>query len=384
MSLSLSSPLIESFTLYGVNGYKDIQLYCESGAKIVSAENGSGKTTLLNALYAVLTGNAAQLQKINFEKLSLKLKGFSELIVSKAELSPLPEDILTVLASKASPLFDYVEDETGLLNALTKLSLGQSDEFYDSEWFGAFYRASPFDRDDIESMCSEIVEGLPKSSNRIAEMESYVNDAFGNTKILYLPTYRRIEAEMPSAFRKQVARPRRTNFPPPYSRRKGISTWAADQLIYFGLEDVESRLREISDSIKSGTFDAYTRIGGRTLEQLLAGPGPHGSFTPHIDLADLNVVLARLGKANGKVEERISELISSGAIQNPQHDYLRSFLGQLLEVYAANKDQEQAIEAFVSIINSYWMNDFDEKKFVFDKLTISASVENSSLAVFCR
>ncbi|MAE92699.1 MAG: hypothetical protein CMI67_24515, partial [Pelagibaca sp.] len=45
-------------------------------------------------------------------------------------------------------------------------------------------------------------------------------------------------------------------------------------------------------------------------------------------------------------------------------------------VYASNKEQEQAIEAFISVINSYWAHDYDEKEFVFDKLSVSTRVEN--------
>ncbi len=67
LSDAVGEPIIECFRLEGVNGYKTIQLDCSSAAKIVSAENGSGKTTLLNALYGILAGKPAQIQKVHFD-----------------------------------------------------------------------------------------------------------------------------------------------------------------------------------------------------------------------------------------------------------------------------------------------------------------------------
>ncbi|WP_243698501.1 AAA family ATPase [Paracoccus alkanivorans] len=378
----VEEPVIEYFRLEGVNGYKTIQLDCSASAKIVSAENGSGKTTLLNALYGILAGKPAQIQKVQFDQFVIKLRNQDELRVSKGELTPLPTDIIEMIDDSFPQLREFVRDDNGLLDALTKLALGQADDFYKSDWFDHFYRMSPFDRDDISTMCEELIARLPDSESRFSEIEDYVKTGLKGATVLYLPTYRRIEAEMPSDIM-QSKRPDRyylhTRNIHPSRRgmnRRSRSSWEMDQLIYFGLEDVETRLKNIAELIRSGTFEAYTRIGGRTLEELLSGPGKMQGGPENIDTTELGVVLARLGKADGEVEARIAELINNGEINQPEHSYLRSFLRQLLEVYASNKEQEQAIEAFVGVINSYWENDFDEKRFIFDKLSVSTRVEN--------
>lgn len=372
-----NAPMIEYFRLEGVNGYKTIQLTCEYDAKIVSAENGSGKTTLLNALYGVLAGKPALLQKIVFNRLVMKFAQQDELSISKIELTPLPSNVLEIIQDHHDHLLQ-LGPEDGLIDALTKYALGQHEEFYDSDWFEHLHRTTPYDRDDIVSMCDELLESLPQEKNRFSEIEEYVKIGLAGVSVLYLPTYRRIEAEMPGNFRKSNAARRRrpSHIARPFSKHSSSSSWGEDQLIFFGLEDVETRLKNIAKSIRDGTFDAYTRIGGRTLEQLLSGPNANEGGTDIIDINDLKVVLARLGKANGDVESRISEIIKNGEINKTSNSYLRSFLTQLLEVYASDKEQEQAIEAFVSVINSYWSNDFDEKKFIFDKLTVTTRVEN--------
>ena len=369
-------PMIEYFRLEDVNGYKTIELTCEASAKIVSAENGSGKTTLLNALYGILAGKPAQLQKINFGRVVIKIRGHEELAVYKGEISALSANILNDIRVRHEPLLRYSRDEDSLLDALTKFALGEREEFFSSNWFNEFYLSSPFDRDDIESMCDDVIQGHSSQENRVSEIKDYVEKGLNGVAVLYLPTYRRIEAEMPGGFRKFDMRPGGMPVPlPRYRNRFLSSSWKSDQLIYFGLEDVEQRLDSIAESIKNGTFDAYTRIGGRTLEQLIEGGGLDAD-ADKIDLADLRIVLSRLGKASGDVEKRISGLFGSGEITQQKNSYLRGFLAQLLEVYASGKDQERAIESFVGVINSYWLDDFDEKEFVFDKMTVSTSVKN--------
>lgn len=371
-------PIIEYFRLEEVNGYKTIQLTCEANAKIVSAENGSGKTTLLNALYGILAGKPAQLRKINFSRFALKLKGKPELLVEKGELSPLPSNMLEIIQHEHRNLIDIPSLGPSLVDALTNLSLGQKEEFFKSDWFTNFYHSNPYDKEEVLIICEDIVASNSSDGNRFQEIEKYVNDGLNGATILYLPTYRRIEAEMPEDFRNPNSHLKmRVNVGRPYNRRKSNSSWSSDQLIYFGLEDVETKLRQIADTIRRGTFEAYTRIGGRTLEQLLDGPILSASSTSEFNLEELKVVLARLGKADGEIEGRIANLIENDDINLPVHDYLRSFLGQLLEVYASDKDQEQAIEAFVSVINTYWKNDFDEKSFIFDKESVTTKVKNS-------
>ena len=375
--IKIGNPLVEEFSLHGVNGYRTISLTCEKSAKIVSAENGSGKTTLLNALYAILSGKTAQLLKLNFESFTIKLSGKEKISFKKNEITPFPEDIMQIIIQQHSELIDD-GDESTLFDALLQLRLGNRDAFLESEWFDRYFRTSPYDREEIERMCNDVISQFPEENNRIDEIEAYVNEILGDISVLYLPTYRRIEAELPIGLRKNNAKRNIYGRGPRgrFYRRKHLSGWEADKLIYFGLEDVQERLDDIAESIKIGTFEAYTRIGGRTLEQLLEGPKLQEGNEIDIDPANLTVMLARLGKANGEVEKRIAELISSGDINTENHSYLRNFLRQLLEVYAENQDHEQSIEKFTSVINSYWKNNEDEKRIIFDKKTVKTFVNN--------
>jgi recombinational DNA repair ATPase RecF len=55
---------LKSFKIYGLFGYKDIELPLDQQVLILIAENGSGKTTILNALYYVFAKNSFSLKFI--------------------------------------------------------------------------------------------------------------------------------------------------------------------------------------------------------------------------------------------------------------------------------------------------------------------------------
>ena len=372
-----SEPIIESFKLVGVNGYRSIEFKCKHNVKVVSAENGSGKTTLLNALYAILSGKYAALSKLNFSHFIIKLKDMDEMHILKSEVSKIEEGFVEDFKNEYPQLLDSRHLLPSFTEAIVGLSLGQLSEFLSSEWYDYAYHTSPYDREELLEICRSFIEEHSHKSDRTDEINSYVESGMAGASVLYLPTYRRIEAEMPSTFKKKGGVPFRRNRGVPTSRRRPSRGWSDDQLINFGLEDVETRLNEISNRIRTDTFDAYTRIGGRTLEELIDAPSNSDSNLPDFNIEELKVVLARLGKSGGTVESRVAELIESGDINKPDYAYLRAFLSQLLEVYASGKEQESAIESFVNIINSYWKNSFSEKSFMFNKEAVSADVYNS-------
>ena len=147
-------------------------------------------------------------------------------------------------------------------------------------------------------------------------------------------------------------------------------------MIFFGLEDIWLRLEAITNVIRRGTSDAFARISGSTLDQLIAGGDaskPELNFDGG-EKASLQVVFARLGRNGGASEKRLLELIEAGKINEPEHQTLRNLLAQLLEVYRATREPELALESFVNVVDSYWQHSAAEKRFDFDKNTVNVQV----------
>lgn len=87
------TPLVKSFLLVGLHGYKNIRVDFQAQTKIIIAENGAGKTIFLSALDSFLTKNFIKLLTIQFERIECELEGHSKpLILSKRQLPAVTGD----------------------------------------------------------------------------------------------------------------------------------------------------------------------------------------------------------------------------------------------------------------------------------------------------
>jgi predicted ATPase len=371
----VAAPLLESFTLEGVNGYKTISVRFERNVKIISAENGAGKTTLLNALYALLTGKAQKLLQIQFSRFTLTFTGGEIIEMEKNELFP----VYNVLAEKRL--------RPGLRNPFTRFGLraaeveellqlyaaGQGIDFRNCSGFRKLMDDSPYDGEEIANLCQRELSSIPFTA-RFSETYMKIKKIMNGVSVLYLPTFRRIEADLP-----EYQKVHHTNEWDDDDDNDHATDWGADRLIFFGMKDVTDRLEEITRDIRDATSKAYSRISGRTLDQLLSvGAVKDEAKLDAGSVEMLRVVLARLDKANSETEDKMLALVESGDINQSQHQSLRSFFGQLLEVYQEKRDLELAVEEFVNVVEAYWgptpldPNKPLEKSFRFDRAEVRA------------
>jgi len=364
-----SHPILESFAMEGLNGYKNISINFNHSVKIVAAENGSGKTTLLNALNAILTRNFHKINEYDFVKLKIKFKDTEVIELNKTDVDFTGEDI------SDQPVTSMLLNVGLELDEIRKALDGFS-ELSPSEWrrtpiYRALYDEGPWDHNDTYQQLVELSEQIKSTTPTIDEISKKVKLALGGAKIMYLPTYRRIEAQLPefSSSNRRV----RSRITGRLVHRKQ-DDWGGGNSINFGLNDVQRKLETITAEIKSRTASAYAKISGRTLEQLLSTGDIDKSLGDELNINNLKVILARLGKS--EAENKLSKLFESGDIHKDKNKYLKSFLGQMLEIYRETQAQEFAIEQFVSLVESYWRDNVEEKHLTYDKLSVKVNLVN--------
>ncbi|NKE43905.1 AAA family ATPase [Roseomonas frigidaquae] len=377
MSLTSPSPgqqpLIRRFALELANGYKDIEFSTDSHVKILVAENGAGKTTLFNALHAVLTGNHSSLVSMEFSTLQLEIGGHSwkkrrdEFSIASQEYDKVLQPARWLKLDLPIPTKLEAEE------LIAAIADGEENSVSKTKYFARDIVQMRIPPQYIKSALNDILDKKIQTMyldrrQKFLKFSSEVAAALAGYTVLYLPTYRRIEASLPEyQFRTTSQR----------HRRIYKNSWATDQLIHFGLQDVESKLFEMAEEIRRSTVQAFSSINGRTLDDLLFGHYKQDiKSTSPIDAASLQVVLGRLGRDNPETKQRIERLINSGEINNEDNIYLKSFLNQLLQTYISTQDREARIENFIRAVNSYWDEDGSEKKFEFDKASAEARVVN--------
>jgi predicted ATP-binding protein involved in virulence len=308
LSDRLNTSNLKSFTINGLFGYKNIKIPFDKEAVILIAENGSGKTTILNALYYSISGKFDKLNTIDFDSIVLEfISGITE--IKKSDLKKL------VTTSKNNSLFNINKELERNLKALQK-------------------RIS----DKLEK---PIQENLPKS-------------------ILYFPTYRRIEEDL-----------KNLGYGEENSKQLKLAK-GEENLIKFGMDDVVAKFDEIKKEIKDSALNLFSKITGEILTQFVDGSEITPAMRKSIQPETLNIVLSRVGETNisKSYKEKIEKLVSSGNINNPEHDQLVYFLSKLVGVYEQQKEKDNSINQLATICNQYLHN----KQIIYDQANVDISI----------
>ena len=304
----MSSPIIESFRLYGLHGYKDVLIEFPDSHRIIMAENGSGKTTVLSALAALLNSEFSTLQNLPFEELECKFVGDQEPI--RIENSLLGDfytsDELTEIANRCeipvSQLRRWVTDNKPI------------DEIVERLW-----QFSPMSRreahDAVAYLSEQMQSNLP---DELRNIQARTADLMKSTNVLHLPTYRRIEAPLqknkkPNRFKRAL--------------RHGMSLNSVVGVRY-GLADVEERLSMLVAEIQRLSNQGYRQISAAIIDDLLRGDLELVSRDELPTIDSLSRFFSRIEQATNSVArtDRLSELYDKGDIDTGDNLYLKYFL----------------------------------------------------------
>jgi len=366
---------LKSFLVNGLHGYKSIGIDCSDTASIVLAENGVGKTTLLNTLYALLSGRTSRLISLNFHSAVLNFGGEDIVFNKKKAFKVLQKEDSKSLVSKrpARELLEYGAHPEGLIELLTAYIEGGRSRASRLPVFRRIYTGSPLDEDDIFDRL-ERLRPMVYDVSYMEEFRSRVAEAMGAVQVLYLPTYRRIEANF-----EDVSLIRRT------PRRRGVPGVSdveseRDDLIFFGLSDVEEKLASMCELIQQSMIEAYSRLSGNLIDTLLGSSQYELKIDQKIDIEAVRLMLGRLGKSNTTTEDNLERAISGTGLQNDRYKPLAYFLKELLRSYEDSRPQELAIEEFLKVVNGYLTaGEIPEKSLRFDKVRLKVDVWHDAL-----
>jgi predicted ATPase len=372
------TPIIRIFQIIGLHGYKNVVIDFEAPVRIVIAENGAGKTTILSALHSFLTCKFHNLRSIDFKEIKCVFHNSEEEIcLSKTTLLENSHGNNEPLNN----LFQFCDsDEDALIQFITTQI---SSKHFDanrirfSDIAQGIYQNSPWDWDTIFELMSAAREQIEASyDEETKQITKKIKAAIGDTEILYLPTYRRIE----KFFDKQENRRSRrsANF---FKRSVNESPEIRSHLNY-GLSDVEDRLAELTEEVQRKTNHGYREISANIIDDLLSGRAkrskPDISDLP--ELETLKLFFSRIGHHSKKDEghfERIQQIYEQGEYEdNSNEETLMYFLSKLSQVVNQTKQLESTIENFVSKANTYLGNTSDTKSFTYDPEKMKVTVIN--------
>ncbi|EPX59600.1 ATP/GTP-binding protein [Cystobacter fuscus DSM 2262] len=352
---------LKAFEICGLHGDRDVRLETNSPVKILVDKNGSGKTTVLSTLFHMLTGRLNRLRRLNFSEISIEFDTGEKIKIESSLFGRPPQDLMEDRDQRtnryqmlAIQIFDFLgeRDFESLVNLLRRYPEGAAARNSKIMRASALLGASPKEiMVSIESFGREILR-QNTARHTVSPLQELHN--IYPYPVLYFPTYRRIEEDLHTLGYSEPDLPR------------------DEQLIQFGMSDVQQRLEKITTQIRDSSIEWYSKINGRILTELIDGIQVTEEMRSSLQDAEaLRIVLDRVGEnIDEQHKKHILELIRTGRIQGDQYSPLVYFLSNLGKVYEQQRDKDNMIKDFVRVANSY----LDDKEVVYNESKLQINI----------
>lgn len=345
------SALIKRLVVRGLHGRVDIDVPFESDISIFMGPNGIGKSTILNILVHFLTQQWDKLGKQPFETVCVTFSSGIEVSVSHAdcldfssgEMSPRTAEI----ASKLS--------ESGLLEPfLEGRGLEEVEATRLESQTGLQQRELRLFRASIANLGPSLKAAsvLWAAGREIAANFSH--------KILYLPTFRRVEQDLSEvlAMSSMTMRRVRAEIEAGVPSSPSLHT----ELVKFGMEDIDRLIKGYSLQIRE-----YSRqqINSLSVSYLTAALKPRQNFNRDFfeGLTDKKIsdILARVDdeQLNGGQRKGITDLIKSlrhrlgGGRLTRSQEHISGYFPMLADTHERISSRERPLQQLAEVLNRY-------------------------------
>lgn len=355
---------IRSFTIEGLHNSKDYELKFLENKLILVSDNGAGKTTIVNIFYYFLSKQWNKLLEYNFRKIKC---------IINDEKIEFTKDFFQNLLQRDNKFKHRFSPST--LNKLNQISdILNSVDFFNMTNKEIEILSEKFEIPSrvIKEYIFEVYEKKENidNHNNIKVIEAKLNSILKEIKIIYLPTYRRIEKDL-------------INILPHLER--GIKEYEIQtrrslskdenylELVEFGMNDIQRKLDKRCFDLKNYFYDKLnTNLIGSYLDDILNKSYNNFDFKKisQIDEEALNYILKRLDDSviskNGKdkLREFVKSLQFNYSNNNIEDKINAHFVWKLFQIYDFQQKEESDILKLISICNEYLGND---KELVYNK-----------------
>lgn len=325
----INNSSIRRIKINGLFGTHNIDIAFDSSVNVFVGENGLGKTTILSCIYFLLTGNLEKLYEINFKSIAIFFDG-------DAKEYKVYNKVYNKLYDKKliSQNFKYYENyQKSFRNALL-----HGDDNLIRIYLNSFNEKN-------KNYIIGINETIEANIKRIEEIKNKIKE-----KILYLPTYRRIETNLDSKLLHDLQIYDNKEF-----------------LIKFGMDDVKELIDETIDKIRKSAIDGFNEINSILLTEYTNNKYKNQVSEREFDYNEIEILLNKIGvKINPETKNKILRLIKTREVYNEEYVYLKNFLNLLYNNSEKQRVFDHKLIDFVNLCNKYFVN----KEIVYDPNTL--------------
>lgn len=371
---------ISSFSITGLFETRDVELTLTDQALILVGPNGIGKSTVANIFYLFLSRQWVRLLEYRFSRVSLTVDDV-EISARREDISGLVEFQQAFTALPSSSRYKIYFERLSQHNLL--------EPFFDQrQW-------SPAIKSTLAAAMDLPVEELSQFRRSLVRRFSTENDLFSarrlqierqlseliGSRLLYLPTYRRIEKDIKDIF-------------PDFEKRirqfEGLSGWSEMarsrsgtyyvELVSFGMEDVRRNIDIATRSLRDYSLAQYNNLSGSYLRDVIRGRADRFNKRSIDKLTDNNIVaiLDRVSEDALSGADKSHLLVKIQAIQEKDkseltsnENYLAHYFSRLVSATRDIEAREQSISSFIAVCNQYLQ---PGKNFVYDEISFKLSI----------
>lgn len=355
---------ITNFTIEGLHNTKDYSLKFLDNKLILVSDNGAGKTTIVNIFYYFLSKQWNKLLEYNFRRI---------ICLINDEKIEFTKDFFQNLLQRDSKFKHRFSQNT--LFKLNQISdLIASVDFFNLTNKEIELLSEKFDIPSrvIREYIFEVYEKKENidNHNNIKSIETRLNAILKDIKIIYLPTYRRIEKDLINIFphlersiKEYEIQTRRYN-----SKEENYS-----ELVEFGMNDIQRKIERRCLELKNYFYDKLnSNLIGSYLDDILNKSYNNFDFNKisQIDEEALNYILKRLDdsviskEGKNKLRDFVQSLQYNVANNDIEDKINAHFVWKLFQIYDFQQKEESDILKLIKICNEYLGSD---KELVYNK-----------------
>lgn len=366
-------------SITGLFGRIDVTLPIKDNRIILVGHNGIGKSTILNAFYYVISAQWEKLRDIHFD--SLKVRADRRAFTIKREW------LLEMELNLQRSFFEWHSPSSSnnsisrIAQRLTKRDLklmSSSTMSYSAlRAIASRNRASTSAIEELNHMLRRSSIDLNNSPHpKLKEAEDFFDENLEG-RILYLPTYRRIEKDIKSIFPEiedEIQRAIRTR----RAKGPGSQNDVYVELVNFGMEDVHVLIEEKMEALRNLALSEIRSLSTRYLRDVIRNEA--NTYDPNrvrdFDQRDLRRIFANvdeslLSQPDQKKIYSVIEKIKTGDDIEENERYVAHYISSLIDIGEKIASREKPVHEFARICKSYLFG----KRFRFDNSGYSLPIE---------
>lgn len=355
-----SEVLIKRFQIEELFGIYNVDIPFENHVNIFVGENGLGKTTILNCLNYVLQGDVDNLYNTDFKEIIVTLKNDKKIYIKHDSLIPNNRYYRSKFKNGENEIEEFQNITYNyVLDAYFKIQKDNPNITKDiiKEELLNMNRHYPMylNNRDLNKMLEEI------EKNKSNDWRFQIQNEISN-KIIYLPTYRRIEEDFNKFINNDIKRDDNLS--------KKISN------LQFGMDDVVNLINKTCEQLKNTTNEGFKEMTGSLLKNYVSIIDDSDWSDDNIDIqieeSKLRIVFERLAdKIDEAVKNKIIKLMQYNNNDDNQSKFFFSIINNLLQIYEKTRHMDESLDKFTKVCNEY----LEKNIFVYNPYEISCELK---------